>query len=114
MDKYERDDRVEELHKEDQKLCNVVSGFDWNLEEIADHILAKGRRGVFKHSELRDHLSNSQLDLRRSREVYPTQGFPEKNIFNGMYKRAYNPLTRGTRTSKATPNLESEPTDHGE
>lgn len=112
MDRYEKETRIEELREEDGHLCNIMSGMDWSLEMLADQILADGRRGVVKHSELRDYLSASQLDLRRSREVYPTSGSPERHLFSGLYGRAYNPLTRGERSSKATPNLEGDVLDH--
>lgn len=99
----ENEDKIRAMREKDQKLCNVISGTDWEKEAMADFILAKGRRGVVKHSELRDYLSVSQYNLRLSREVYTKKGSPDKSIMQGIYRRAYNPHTRGPHTSKATP-----------
>jgi hypothetical protein len=107
----ERDERVEGLRNDGKRLTRTKSGDDWELEELAAHLLAKSRKGVTSHSDLRDFLTQSQLDLRRSREVMPTQGFPEAHLFSGLYRRAYNPLTRGPHSSNATPNLDGEPNE---
>lgn len=96
-------ERIEELREQDNKLQRQTSGTNWELEGLADKILAEGRANVTKHSELRDYLSPSQLNLRWSREVYANQGFPEQHYYSGMYGRAYNPNTRGQTSSKATP-----------
>jgi hypothetical protein len=69
----------------------VRCGVDWDLEEQADRILADSRRGVTKLSEKKDILTNEQLNLRRSREVYNHVGTPEPHIVSGLYRRAYNP-----------------------
>jgi hypothetical protein len=53
--------------------------------------LADSRRGVTKLSEKKDILTNEQLNLRRSREVYNHVGTPEPHIVSGLYRRAYNP-----------------------
>lgn len=112
MDKHEQEQKIETLRSDGQKFCNSRSGVDWQKEGLADWMLAESRKGITKHSELRHVLSLSQLELRRSREVYPAQGFPEKNIYSGLYRRAYNPQTRGTHSSKATPNLDENPADY--
>lgn len=103
--------KIAALRVDPDVLCRTRSGSDWEIEMLADQILADGRRGVMKHSELRDYLSPSQLDLRRSREIMPTQGYPEAHIFSGLYRRAYNPDSRGTRTSNAVPTF-SESSEH--
>lgn len=104
--------RIEELHKSPDRLCKTRSGVSWEIEMLADQILADGRRGVVKHSELRDYLSPSQLDLRRSREIMPTQGFPEAHLFAGLYRRVYNPNSRGRHTSNAVPTFSETDVDH--
>ena len=98
---------LDSLVTADRRTCPTRSGVDKHIEGLADYMLAKERRGVTKHSEMKDYFSIGQMDLRRSREVYPTQGFPEANLFSGLYRRAYNPKTRGSTSSKATPNLEA-------
>lgn len=70
----------------------VKSGIDWEIEEQANEILARGRDGVTKHSQKKDYLSPSQLLRRRQREVQTEQGYPEKSLYQGMFRRAYNPL----------------------
>jgi len=105
---FDNDEEEQLLRDSPDRLSRQGSGDDIELESIADSILAKGRRGTTKHSELRDYLSRSQLDLRRSREVYPEQGYPEENIYSGLYKRAYNPTSRGEHSSNSTPGFEEE------
>lgn len=105
------DDIIEKLNSSSNTFCKNGSGEDWEKEDVANHILAVSRRGITKHSDLREVLSVSQLDLRRGREVYTTQGFPEKYLFQGLYRRAYNPNSRGSHSSNASPNLEND-TEH--
>jgi hypothetical protein len=102
-EEYEAD-----LRASGEKLARRSSGEDLELEAVADAILAKSRRGITKHSELRDYLSKSQLDMRYSREVYPESGHPEEGIISGIYKRAYNPLSRGSKSSSAAPSFGDE------
>lgn len=103
---WDADAYEDELREEGQSFVNKTSGEDIYLESVADNILARGRRGTTKHSELRDYLSKSQLALRQSREVYPSQGFPEENIYKGLYRRAYNPTSRGTHSSNSVPGFD--------
>ncbi len=72
-------------------------GVSWNEENEANRILAEGRKGVTKHSLKKDYLSPSQIERRKSREVYPVQGFPEKAIVSGLFKRTYNPRKRSNK-----------------
>ena len=69
----------------------VRRGVAHDLEYEADRILAKGREGITKHSMKKDYLSTSQLFRRKSREVFPTSGVPEKHIVQGLFKRRYAP-----------------------
>lgn len=88
-------------------------GVDFELEEEADRILSEGRRGVTKHSEMKDYLSPSQLERRRAREITNKNGFPEAGLFQGLAKRAYAPgRDKGPRDLR----LEDRPTglDSGE
>lgn len=96
-------EEIAKLRNSDERMCRTKSGTDLTLEEMADVLLADSRRGIVKHSELRDWLSPSQLDLRWRREVYPKSGVPESHLFSGIYGRAYNPKSRGTTSSKMSP-----------
>lgn len=100
--------KVENLKESDDVLCRTSSGVDLSLEEMANYLLATARRGTTRHSELRDYLSQSQLDLRASREIYPAQGFPESHLFSGLYRRVYNPNARGAHSSNSAPSLDGE------
>lgn len=68
------------------------SGVDFLLEEMANELLRKSRKGVTKLSEKKDFFTEEQLALRRNREVYSTVGSPDRNLMSGLYRRAYNPL----------------------
>lgn len=103
---FDPEEKEEEFRNSDERLARKSYGEDLEMEAVADAILAKGRRGTTRHSELRDYLSKSQLDLRRSREVYPASGHPEDHLFSGLYKRTYNPLSRGTHSSNSIPSFE--------
>lgn len=70
------------------------SGVNYTLEEQADAILAEGRRGITKHSEMKDYLSPSQLERRLAREVYNGYGVADSRLVSGMFKRVYAPPRR--------------------
>jgi len=106
--RQEKLDAIQALADSGRSFVRTKSGDDWEMEILTDFMLVQSRKGVTSHSELRDFLSISQLDLRRSREVVPTSGFPEAHLFSGLYRRAYNPNSRGSRTSSAPPNLDGE------
>ena len=55
----------------------------------ADRILADGRRGITKHSEMTDYLSPSQVARRMSHEVYPASGIPDPHLVSGLFKRVH-------------------------
>ncbi len=74
----------------------IPMGPNFALEEEANRLLSESRRGVTKLSDKTDFLTDEQLALRHSREVYNQNGTPDKGIVSGLYKRAYNPL-RGKR-----------------
>lgn len=69
----------------------IKYGVDHELEEQADKLLAESRRGITKHSQMKDFLSPSQLERREAREIGNRNGFPESYLFHGMAKRAYVP-----------------------
>ncbi len=102
----------EEFRESGGRLARKTSGEDLQIEAVADAILARGRRGVTKHHLLRDYLSKSQMDLRLSREVFPTQGFPEESLYSGLYRRAYNPNSRGQHSSNSAPSFEEDQDFH--
>ena len=77
----------------------VMSGINFDLEAQADEILREGRAGVTKLSEKKFYLTEDQLQLRQSREVLNSNGFPDPHIVSGLYRRAYNP-TAGRRPTK--------------
>lgn len=72
----------------------VKSGVDEKLEEAADLILAAYRKNIKKHSDKKDYFTTAQLDYRRAREIYNKNGFPEAGLYQGLFKRCYNPLIR--------------------
>lgn len=80
-------------------LGKVIVGIHHSLEEQANQILAESRRGITNHSEKQDYLSEEQLQMRLSREVYNENGVPDKSIVSGLYRRTYNP-NMGKRPSK--------------
>lgn len=76
------------------RLGNPKSGIDYELEELADNLLAQSRRDDPKGDEGYEFLSAGQLDRRRSREIYNQNGIPEPHLFSGLYRRADNPALR--------------------
>lgn len=76
------------------------SGIDWRLEEEANEILRESRKDVTKLSEKKYWLTEEQLNLRQSREVYNQFGVPDASLVSGLYRRAYNPHA-GHRPSKS-------------
>lgn len=74
-------------------LDNLYSGINSDLEEQANAILREGRRGVTALSEKKDYLTEEQLSLRQAREVLNSNGFPDPSIRQGLYRRAYNPMS---------------------
>lgn len=70
---------------------SLKTGIDFTLEEAANMILAEGRKGVTKLSDKKDYLTEEQLVLRQQREVYNSNGVPDKGIVCGLYRRTYNP-----------------------
>lgn len=66
-------------------------GVDPYLEEQADRILAEDRKRSAKEDD-GDYLTDGQMDSRRQREVYNKNGVPESHLYNGLFRRAYNPL----------------------
>lgn len=74
-------------------LDGLYSGINSDLEEQANAILREGRRGVTALSEKKDYLTEEQLSLRQAREVLNCNGFPDPSIRQGLYRRAYSPLS---------------------
>ncbi len=109
---FDSDEYEQGLRDSPDRLLKKTSGEHLEFEAVAAAILAEGRRGITAHSELRDYHSASQLAMRESREVHPQQGYPEKYIYQGIYHRAYNPLSRGTHSSNAIPSLDSDEDHH--
>lgn len=82
-------------------LGKLYSGINPPLEEEANRILAESRKGITNHSEKNDYLSDEQLLMRYTREVYNQNGFPDKSIVAGYYRRSYNP-NMGKRPTRTT------------
>ncbi|QIG58372.1 hypothetical protein SEA_SKOG_220 [Gordonia phage Skog] len=83
------------------RLGSVRMGVDFDLETLADEFLRESRQGLTRLADKQDYLTAEQLDLRRGREVYNSNGVPDVHISSGLYRRAYNPLAgkRPTRNS---------------
>lgn len=82
-------------------LGKVLVGVYAPHEEEANRLLIASRQGVTNHSEKQDWLSTEQEAMRRGREVYNENGFPDKSIRSGYYRRAYNPMI-GKRPTKSS------------
>ena len=80
-------------------LDNLYQGINSDLEEQANAILRDGRKGVTALSEKKDYLTEEQLNLRQSREVLNSNGFPDPSIRQGLYRRCYSPLA-GSRPGR--------------
>lgn len=80
-----------------QSLGGLGAGDLEALELESDRILAEARKGITAHSEKKDYLSPSQLEWRRSREVYPNSGIPDRAFFSGVFSRAYNPMMKARK-----------------
>lgn len=77
-------------------------GVDPYLEEQADRILAEDRKNqAAEGNSENDYLTEGQIESRRQREVYNKNGFPEGQLYNGLFRRAYNPMIgkRGAKPS---------------
>lgn len=68
---------------------NIFS-FNSKLEFIGDRILINSRKGITKHSELKDFLSPTQLERRYRREIQSKNGGWDDDIRHGEYWRHYN------------------------
>lgn len=76
----------------DHKLGTIRSGTDYDLEDIADGILAQYRREQGKDDDdPYEVLSPGQMLRRQSREVLNKNGVPEVHLYSGLFRRAYNP-----------------------
>lgn len=109
---FDAEEEEEKFRNNPNRLSRKTSGEDIYAEAVANAILARGRRGTTKHSELRDYLSPSQMALRLSREVYPASGHPEDNLFRGLYRRVYNPNSRGSHSSNSVPTFDEGESEH--
>ncbi|QDF18646.1 hypothetical protein SEA_PUPPER_160 [Gordonia phage Pupper] len=100
----DRDDAAEGGEEEMvpvSRLGSVRSGVDYDLEALADEFLRGSRQGLTRLADKQDYLTAEQLDLRRGREVYNSNGVPDIHIVSGLYRRAYNPLA-GKRPNRNT------------
>ena len=83
----------------------------WQLRlegEATDILTAERGRGSLAQSARQDWFTEEQWLLRRSREVY--SDFPiDPMIESGLYRRAYNPLTRERPTSRRRFSLRQDP-----
>lgn len=74
-------------------LDDLYTGINSDLEEQANALLREGRRGITALSEKKDYLTEEQLNLRQAREVLNSNGFPDPSIRQGLYRRAYSPMS---------------------
>lgn len=74
-------------------LLDLRTGVNAELEEQANALLRQGRKGVTALSEKKHYLTDEQISLRQSREVLNVNGVPDSAIRQGIYRRAYNPLS---------------------
>ena len=71
----------------------VACGEYLALEIVAYEILAEDRRkGSKRIVDQQFWLSEEQLKMRHDREVYNKNGVAEASLYQGMYRRAYNPM----------------------
>jgi hypothetical protein len=71
----------------------VACGEYLALEIVAYEILAEDRRNGSKRIvDQQFWLSEEQFSLRYKHEVYNKNGVAEASLYQGMYRRAYNPL----------------------
>jgi hypothetical protein len=68
----------------------AIFSFNSKLEFIGDRILINSRKGITKHSELKDFLSPTQLERRYRREIQSKNGGWDDDIRHGEYWRHYN------------------------
>lgn len=95
----EVDDQGDDYSQFTGSLLKKISGTAWALEEAADSILRASRKGVTKLSDKQDFFTEEQMILRQKREVYPTNGTPDRSVMSGLYRRVHNPQS-GQRPTK--------------
>jgi hypothetical protein len=78
------------ITKEDLPDKWNIFSFNSKLEFIGDRILINSRKGITKHSELKDFLSPTQLERRYRREIQSKNGGWDDDIRHGEYWRHYN------------------------
>lgn len=76
--------------KEDLPEKWNIFSFNSKLEFISDRILINSRKGITKHSELKEFLSPTQLERRYRREIQSKNGGWDDDIRHGEYWRHYN------------------------
>lgn len=72
-------------------------GIDEHLEDLTEGLLVEWRRNLppeKRTAEKRRTLLATQIEYRRTREVYNKNGFPEASLYSGSFSRAYNPNSR--------------------
>ncbi len=79
-----------DITKEDLPDKWNIYSFNSKLEFIGDRILIESRKGITKHSELKDFLSPTQLERRYRREIQSKNGGWDDDIRHGEYWRHYN------------------------
>lgn len=68
----------------------VRRGVHRAMEEEANNLIRESLKGVTKHSEKADILTPWKEQARYRREVYVTNGVPDRAIRQGMFHRAVN------------------------
>jgi len=103
FEKVEEDKKTKPEHPKIQELMDSLGitkedlpekwnifSFNSKLEFIGDRILINSRKGITKHSELKDFLSPTQLERRYRREIQSKNGGWDDDIRHGEYWRHYN------------------------
>lgn len=62
------------------------------LEAEADRLIRESLRGITKHSEKADVITDFKRKKIRGREIYVESGVPDSSIRRGMFHRRANPV----------------------
>lgn len=72
-------------------MAVIRRGIHRQLEDEADRLIKLSLVGVTKHSDKSDILTPWKEQARYRREVYVTNGVPDRSIRQGFFHRVLNP-----------------------
>ncbi len=84
-------DELEEKTSMGSSLGRLRSGRWDDIESLADEMLRRSLVGVTKYQDKADILTTWKMQMRQTREVLTSSGFPDASIRRGMYRRSANP-----------------------